>query len=241
MAAFLSCVASNVVLAGCLAVLVMAITRIWRSPHLAHALWLLVLIKLVTLPVVHVPLDRFLVTSQVESTPDELAGGAEPAPASSLFPGGYTSPIDPTVLPLSPARGGVLGQYRGRGMWDALAANWQLWLLTAWAIGTVVFVGVAVRRHMRIFSLIAGSQTPAPALAEDAAQLARQIGLAECPPLRVTAAHICPFVTPGVKTPTVATLLTTRATIMVSGFPIHSVARVHIPKERWHYRRVFER
>ncbi len=47
MVAFLVCIASNVVFAGCLAVCVLALTRLWRNPHLAHALWLLVLFKLV--------------------------------------------------------------------------------------------------------------------------------------------------------------------------------------------------
>ena len=57
---FLSCIASNVLFAACLAVFATLLTRAWRNPHLAHALWLLVLIKLVTPPVVRIPVGRLV-------------------------------------------------------------------------------------------------------------------------------------------------------------------------------------
>ncbi len=51
----LQAVFSNAVLAASLALAVLAIIRVWRNPHLAHALWLLVLVKLLTPPLWHVP------------------------------------------------------------------------------------------------------------------------------------------------------------------------------------------
>ena len=56
MESFLNSVASNVALAGALAVVVFSLTRVWRSPQLAHALWLLVLIKLLAPHVFNVPI-----------------------------------------------------------------------------------------------------------------------------------------------------------------------------------------
>ena len=35
---------SNVILAGIMAILIFLLTRVWRNPHFAHALWLLVLL-----------------------------------------------------------------------------------------------------------------------------------------------------------------------------------------------------
>ena len=48
-------VISNVALAAALAVIACCVSRIWRNPHLAHALWLVVLVKLVMPPLVQLP------------------------------------------------------------------------------------------------------------------------------------------------------------------------------------------
>ncbi|QDT98730.1 M56 family metallopeptidase [Gimesia aquarii] len=45
---------SNALVASVMALLVLVITRIWKSPHVAHLLWLLVLVKLVSPPLWHV-------------------------------------------------------------------------------------------------------------------------------------------------------------------------------------------
>ncbi|HUG91458.1 MAG TPA: M56 family metallopeptidase, partial [Planctomycetaceae bacterium] len=58
MPSFTVIVASNVVLSALLALLAVVVTRIWRNPHLAHGLWLLVLLKLITPPFVHVTLPE---------------------------------------------------------------------------------------------------------------------------------------------------------------------------------------
>ena len=60
MDSFLSNMASNMAFAGALALVAFGVQRIGRSPQLAHALWLLVLIKLVTPPVFHVALTAWL-------------------------------------------------------------------------------------------------------------------------------------------------------------------------------------
>ncbi len=45
---------SNVAVASVMALLVLAVTRVWKNPHVAHMLWLLVLAKLVTPPLWHI-------------------------------------------------------------------------------------------------------------------------------------------------------------------------------------------
>ena len=60
--ASLTPVLSNVLFAGGLALLTITLARPWRNPHLAHALWLLVLIKLVTPPFVEIPVPESLPT-----------------------------------------------------------------------------------------------------------------------------------------------------------------------------------
>lgn len=63
MQGFILSVISNVAVAGALALLAFVVTRVWRNPHLAHALWLLVLMKLVTPPIVQAPVPQWLLTS----------------------------------------------------------------------------------------------------------------------------------------------------------------------------------
>ena len=45
---------SNVAVASLMAVIVLAVTRVWKNPHVAHVLWLLVLVKLVSPPLWHI-------------------------------------------------------------------------------------------------------------------------------------------------------------------------------------------
>ena len=56
MESFLSVGISNALAAVVLALLAFAVDRIFRRPALSHCFWLLVLLKLVTPPLVHVPL-----------------------------------------------------------------------------------------------------------------------------------------------------------------------------------------
>src|SRR5262249_29943138 len=50
---------ANAATAALLAMCVAVITRVWRNPHLAHLLWLIVLLRLVAPPIVQVPLPSF--------------------------------------------------------------------------------------------------------------------------------------------------------------------------------------
>src|SRR6185436_5006182 len=86
----------NMVIAGVLAALVWVICRIGRvGPVGRHALWLLVLLKLITPPLVvwpwalHTPLDR--IDPAVESTrtsPAVAAGSQSPEPGDAGSSGG---------------------------------------------------------------------------------------------------------------------------------------------------------
>ena len=63
---------TNTIIATILGLLVFGVTRIWRNPHLAHGLWLLVLVKLVTPPLFTIPLpilDHHLTVGEAEVPP----------------------------------------------------------------------------------------------------------------------------------------------------------------------------
>src|SRR5499425_77416 len=90
---------SNALVASLLAVLAFVVSR-WRRPALAHALWLLVLLKLVTPPLVPVAVPWPLPVPAADDPPapprvQRLAHAAEPLP----------DPAD--ALPLLPEAAGA--------------------------------------------------------------------------------------------------------------------------------------
>ena len=68
MAMLLSWAAWNALIAGVLAVLAYGLTRVYRNPHVAHAMWVIVLIKLVTPPIVPIPTGFLNLKKEAQSS-----------------------------------------------------------------------------------------------------------------------------------------------------------------------------
>lgn len=238
MVAFLVSVTSNVVLAGCLAVCVLALTRLWRNPHVAHALWLLVLVKLVTPPLVRIPIDSF---TSGESTQPNSAIALELAASDALTSdreyGGAASPSPATASDQTEI---ARGEHAMNVFWNSIAANWPLWVLAAWSIGTGGFISISLHRHKRLMRLVSSAQAPSEAIVRDAEHIARHIGLAACPRLCMTDAHVSPFVTPSVRSPTIvlpARFVAELNPSQVNSILAHELAHV---RRRDHWVRVFD-
>ena len=76
---------SNACFALALAIVAMVVGARARRPHLAHMLWLLVFIKLVTPPIVTIPVDTFSIQPEAAGTLDSSAHLLPPiADAQSL-------------------------------------------------------------------------------------------------------------------------------------------------------------
>ena len=74
---------ANAVMAAVLAVLAAVVGRVWRKPALRHGLWLLVLLKLVTPPLLPLPILPW----KVEEEPVAVAAApAPPAPDIEVVP-----------------------------------------------------------------------------------------------------------------------------------------------------------
>jgi len=210
MNSFFTLLLSNIILAAGLAVIAYAITKKWRSPHLAHGLWLLVLVKLVTPPIVHVPLPQWIspvaITQVVEVTetpaipiPTEtiqelhvrpipetlptLVTRLEPLPLEHTEPRANESePADIRVLPAAPT---------------FKLPTWPQTLFGLWCIGLIGLVLTGARRHWLLSRVIAKATLLQGPLREEAQAIARQLGLRHCPDLRVTTARVCPLVSAG--------------------------------------------
>ena len=197
-------IVSNLALSAVLAVLVYAMTKWCRNPALSHALWLLVLVKLVTPPLIPLSLPTF--ASESGDEPATLANRpvplqAAPAAAPAAEPeiaadreqtGGNTSSESPQ-LEVGSSLARQLSQPTVTGL-----PLWR-WILILSALGTFCLVFLALSRHLRLLRIIKTARDAEAALAKDARELAQKIGLSSCPPVKVTNELICPLVAMGIR------------------------------------------
>src|SRR5207253_1658476 len=131
---------SNAAIAALLAVFALAVGCVCRSPAVRHAAWVLVLLKLVTPPLVLVPL-RVLPASWgagAEEPPDDRFVLLSPAaPDTGRFPAGAIA-----------TAGGSWNQRMG-------AAEWAV---GAWAAGAVGWFAWQGRRIVRFRRRVAGAE-----------------------------------------------------------------------------------
>ena len=213
MDSFLNCVVSNTALAGVLAFVAFGIQKCWRSPQLAHALWFLVLVKLVTPPVFYVALpDRFGLSASSVAAPrssghaESLRLSADAARAlaptvSPLQPAGYYGePIEAAVDPPAGAAEMTATSPPSTGMFaisslaTLIAASWQGWLCATWAGGVILGVVILRRRLGRFRTLLIEAVDADIELVDDVRAFAKRLGLRSCPSIRVLDAHVPPLV-----------------------------------------------
>ncbi|MCH7686454.1 MAG: hypothetical protein IH899_07205, partial [Planctomycetes bacterium] len=196
---------SNVVLAALLAVLAVVLTKLWRNPQFAHALWLLVLVKLVTPPLIHVPMPHFTFGSgenAVDAEPDGSHGLSRFAGTIATGESMVQEPASVEAISEPPesehaARSATQARQpttSALAFWQLFLSHWSEWLLILSGVGTLVLTCLALRRHQRLLRVFAAARTPDTTLIDDAKQVSRQFGLASCPPVRVTDVLVCPLV-----------------------------------------------
>ena len=215
MHALLEVMASNAVLAGALAVAVGVATRLVRRPEVAYWLWALVLIKLVTPPLLQVPVS--LPTSgetvpAVEETPapvditpdravvgepsaisEELAGKLE-SHVGMLIDSASTDGFEEQAVTKSPASGPVVNTYASEaGGPPTWLISWSTLLVAAWLLGAVLWFGVAVWRVARFGRLLRHAEAASEAVQAMAQEVSKRYGLKRCPSVHVVSACIPPL------------------------------------------------
>lgn len=195
--------ASNAVTAALLAVAVAVMCRIAGRPALARALWVLVLVKLLTPPLWSVPLDGLLARSANARAPQpsELST-ASPLPTTmddtDINDTELTRPIDgngfePTrdvnfALTTASSPSDITVVETSRVDW-VLVGNV---IAVVWGIGTAVCLIVVFRRVWR-FSRLLHKTTVAPSIVQARCEtLAQRIGLRKAPQVRLTRSAVCP-------------------------------------------------
>jgi bla regulator protein blaR1 len=200
---------ANAAAAAILAPLAAIVGRASRRPALAHGLWLLVLLKLVTPPLVPVPIPwpSAPVPSparwhEATTSPAPEIGGPgvclrdpdpnpdrpsqSDSPAASLAP----IPAPPTALgEPGPAPEGSTAPGTTLAAIDSRAAA-----LTVWLVGSSLWVCLAAVRIGRFRRLLRHAATAPAELQARAEELADRLGLARCPEVRLVPGPVSPMV-----------------------------------------------
>lgn len=221
MASLLEIGLANAVCAAVLALVALAVGRWLRRPAVLHALWLLVLVKLITPPLFPLPL-RVLPARQepMASAPattvaaTETRSEPELKPATGQFlvlpspnekevviavkivdPNLYLTSSEPTAatVPISQA---VSPPPAAAASNESATVDWPLigrLAIGVWGAGAVAWFAIAIVRMIRFQRLLVHAQ-PAPRELEDRAWvLARRMGLADCPEIALVPGLVPPL------------------------------------------------
>ncbi len=193
---------TNALLAAVLAFFVFGVTRVWKNPHLAHFLWLLVLLKLVTPPILNLPLsvgfswyEREVAESAPSvsnplmptRSPEATRVNTQPAEQLEVAPVLQSMPLG-----ISAARNESGWQVTG----ERSTLTWQSYAIAAWLCGCLACGLLAC---VRIWQFHRELQRTAPAgesIQRVAKSVADQLGIKSYPDLRTTDGRLSPMVWP---------------------------------------------
>jgi hypothetical protein len=194
---------SNAVLATVLALAAGCVGCLCRRPALVHSLWVLVLLKLITPPLVPLP-----ILQPVNTEPPRERAANEPGPEESgPGPGADESPElkvevrkETTSANPGPMRDRVGPAERELSATvpppvraEATTVSWQSLLAAVWPAGCLVWWGLAAYRIGRFRRVLRQASAAGPALQEQASQVARRLGLSWCPRVWLVPAPIGPL------------------------------------------------
>lgn len=164
----------NAASASLLAGLVWIAGRFVRHPGVMHALWVVVLIKLVTPPVFEIAALPRLAGSEAT----EVTVSATALPPEMLARLAATPPRVTPVRDLA------------FSAWDAVAGPLGLWI---WGAGIAGLLLLGLVRALRFRRLVARAPLAPRPIRERTSELARQIGVARCPAVRLVEGRVPPM------------------------------------------------
>jgi beta-lactamase regulating signal transducer with metallopeptidase domain len=189
---------ANALTAAVLAVVVAGFTRLWRRPALAHALWLLVLLKLITPPLVAIgppwalPVGAASEDGQVARA-DERTASLPPSavgPVSAPARTGGEPAVD-TPIPAAPAGPPVSDPAPNEAI--ASVVSTPRLLAGVWLTGSLLWWTVAGWRMARFRTLLQHAEPAPPHVQEQARRLAHRLGLPACPGIWLLPARVSPL------------------------------------------------
>lgn len=174
---------SNACFSIALAIVAMVVGAKVKRPHLAYMLWLLVFFKLVTPPIVTIPVGMPPPQSTVISSNDDLSGEVE-LPVVSEF---AVETQSATALAAPPPS-------LFSNITTKLSAA-KPWLASIWLLGSLFIIAWSIRRVFQFARLLRDNTEPAPRELQSAAvTIAKQLGLNTLPEMLTTSAKLSPMV-----------------------------------------------
>ncbi len=178
---------SNAVLATVLAAFVAVVTRFCRRPSVRHALWVLVLLKLITPPIV--PLEVTWPRSEENEPRVEVISPSEPEssePIPSLAEPAL--PLGATTVQERPSQAEAplpLPDSRGSAFFPTLSVIWLGGAMTWWIVAAL-----RLRKFRRLLrqALVADADVQ-----EQGRRIAETLGLWRCPPILFILAPLSPM------------------------------------------------
>jgi beta-lactamase regulating signal transducer with metallopeptidase domain len=222
---------TNALFATLLALAGWLLTRVWKHPYVASLVWLVVLLKLVTPPLVTLP---FVVEARGggREPSERRAAGLRPPVRTTVTTASPSSLIETSAEPRRPgeaqipqtfentfdegrARQGVIDgssviePLTGAGGSDVHAVrdrpglDLASTLLCLWLAGTLVVSTVTLIRVIRFRRRLRRASSHDSAITATVARVASRLHLRRCPPVRVVEAHLGPLVWAGAVPPVV--------------------------------------
>jgi RND family efflux transporter MFP subunit len=160
----------------------------WKWPRqstLIHGLWLLVLVKLITPPLVYIPWPAGFQGSEVDrgvvrAGSDETRNVQIPS-QKAMVVRPSSAPIDLEPQPLTEPK-------------PRAKPQWRLIVIGLWVSGAAVWWLVQVRQTSRFRRLLRSTRPASPALLARAKRVAELLGLRRCPDLEMVPARVPPMV-----------------------------------------------
>jgi beta-lactamase regulating signal transducer with metallopeptidase domain len=184
---------SNALVAMLLAVIAIVVGMIYRRPALMHGLWLLVLLKLVTPPLVRIPIAW---SGAPESGASEAAAAEEPPPAISPL-----APEEPArvflLFDAADVEPAALEPPTPTAPEPAAPPDAPLWprvLPVLWLTGSLGWYALALWRLRRFCRLLRYARPAPAALQHRVRRLSRRLGLRQCPHISLLPGRLAPMV-----------------------------------------------
>ncbi len=204
---------TNAVLAGLLALAAWVVSRFTKRQAVVHGLFLLALLKLVTPPLVELPLlpagDAVPRAEEATSSvPSDVRGPAAPeplaAPRARIVEAARTDAAPGSAGPRS-ARGALPGAPPADARAVALARPaplpWRLALTAIVGLGALAVAALAARRFLRFRRLAEAAEPAPPALVTRAAEIGAALGVRRAPAVCLLPARVPPMLWPASPRP----------------------------------------
>ena len=194
---------SNAVFAFALALLAWCVSRLGNNRHAAHALWVLVLVKLVTPPVWSVPMSLPSLSSGEELQLVEAPSNRSAANdvGDTTVRNDETKPIVSmttahVVVDSDPAVRDCVAKTTAPARPEEVRVSWATIVVSSWLLTSVLWALVVLVRIARFQRVIQVAESASSDLIERTRRMARALGLKTCPDLRVFAGNVSPMMWP---------------------------------------------